>query len=139
MNPDYLWIGILFFSVIPHEMGHYLAYKRYGRIVKHRFRWFGYQVGSEGDNLYLTNKQFFEVILMGPIMGYLLIYPAYAFTSMEAMYIFIYLLMCSMDFIMLYYTYHLGKDHGWDTNMRRAIGQQHKDFTKEHPLKRYTS
>jgi len=80
-----------------HELGHYLAFRIFGQNPPVRITWFGARVGNEVNCFSLSPKQLFIVDLAGILSGWAAL--AILFQGAEAN--FVYLVICSGDFVQM--------------------------------------
>ena len=98
MNLDVLYIIVFLFSIVIHELGHYIAYRIFGFKPIFKFRWWGISIG---DNcfIFLNHFQSIFIIFAGVLSGYVVIYwlPLY--------YKIIYFFACLIDFVIAIQNY----------------------------------
>ena len=102
---EIIQILIVASSIIPHELGHYIAFRIYGIDPKIEIKWFGIEIGS-GSLHKVTLKQISVVALWGIYAGLL---PLLYF-NIDRYFIMIYLLMCMIDLSIVFNLFNNWKD-----------------------------
>jgi Zn-dependent protease len=71
VGPMLVWFGVVFLSVLVHELGHALAYRRFGSAASIQLHGLGGTTTGEGAE-WLTHRQDLWVSLAGPAAGFAL-------------------------------------------------------------------
>lgn len=116
---------ILFFSMIMHEIGHYLAFISLGVNPNIRFTWYGVVIG---ENVFynLNPGKAIYVSITGFIAGLILLY----LFNLNVLYFLLYLLMSSID-IGNIISFMSIKDKHWNKSLIKIAKIQLKELEKK--------
>lgn len=113
-------IGIMLFSHIIHEFGHWVAYKAYGYSPSVKIKWSGTHIGDNIGYL-ITPKQSIVITTLGILTGLL---PLFIF-SLPIGWFFIYIVSCSVDIADIIGCWEMPKNK-WNTPLYKVLREQVK-------------
>ena len=93
------WMFFIWFvpQIFLHELGHYVGFRMFNIKPKISFKWWGIQIGEQKDLFKLKPFEFGFVTWIGVISGFV-------YTILFGqMYVLIYLIMCGVDLMNMYY------------------------------------